>query len=332
VMSSGQSPNFKGYTPTRYYPSSTSEPFSSASINCVPWKEQFDCTWRADLRVLMLRDLTAGRYGFQHHRISSRLSASASKGGSSVSTGSSFYGLIYHIDMDVEMLKKVADDPNGVLDDPDVPTLFEVFECMRIWICLEPEAKHEDVSKQVVTSKAPSGQCTVAPDDTVPSKEDSVDEMETITPIQIVTPRHSPKRRRSTLSTSYSPSSPRLLSYPTPNSPLLTRPQLHRRKTSSATGVHHHLSSSRKRLSASPKSGSVVCSSPYTRSSVLYAKDYMRWMLGGFTRVMSGASLTLGGVVDNNNNRGTAKLKRGRITAVRRMSASGWNRPLVVTA
>ena len=148
--------------------------------------------------------------------------------------------------------------------------------------------------------------------------------METITPIQTITPRHSPKRRRSTLSTSYSPSSPRLLSYPTPNSPLLTRPQLHRRRTSSAAaGVH--LGSSRKRLSASPKSGSC---SPYTRSSVLYAKDYMRWMLGGFTRVMSGASLTLG-VVDS---RGTTKLKRGRITAMRRMSASGWNRPLVVTA
>ena len=151
VMSTGQSPNFNGYTPTRYYPSSTSEPFSLASINCVPWKEQFHCTWRADLRVLMLRDLTAGRYGFQHHRIS-RPSASASKG-SSVSNPSSFYDLIYHIDMDVDTLKKVADDPNGVLDDPDVPTLFEVFECMRIWICLDPEAKHEDVSEQVVTSK-----------------------------------------------------------------------------------------------------------------------------------------------------------------------------------
>ncbi len=143
VMSSGQHLTFKGYTSTRYYPSITSESFpsgASSSAHCVPWKELFDCTWRADLRVWMLRDLTAGRYGFQHHRIEMHHPSSSS---ASRTTGpdplTSFYDLIYHIDMDVDTLKKVAKDPNGVLDDPEVPTLFQVFEHTRIWICSDLE-------------------------------------------------------------------------------------------------------------------------------------------------------------------------------------------------
>ena len=156
----------------------------------------------------------------------------------------------------------------------------------------------------------------------IPLKEDMVVEMEMVTPLPSP-PRHSSKRRRSTLSTSYPPSlSPRLLSHP--SSPILTRPQLYRRGTSSSSSG----GTSRIR----PKS---TLSSPWNRSNVLYAKDYMRWMLGGFTRAMSGASLTLGVVDSSSSSSRGSKWKRGRLgVGTRRMGANGktWNRPVVVTA
>ncbi|KAF8329365.1 uncharacterized protein EI90DRAFT_1384766 [Cantharellus anzutake] len=210
--------NFDGYTPTRYYPSPSAEVLQSTPADCAPWKELFDCTWRADLRVLMLRDLSAGRYGFQHHRIP-RASASAARMSASPS-----YDIIYHIDMDADTLRKVAKDPGGVLDDPEVPSLFEVFERMRIWIRQDPVAKYDiegRMDAEAIGSFPDKGIFLI------PSEPDDVDQLETGASLHPIIPIQAPKRRRNTVSLPYSrprPLSPRLRSHSIPNSPALSRP------------------------------------------------------------------------------------------------------------
>ena len=85
-----------------------------------------DRAWRADLRVLILKDVAQGAFGTRQHRID-------------VGPGLS-YALTYHIDMPDEALSRFARDPTGILDDPETPTLFEVFECTKIWISCNPHS------------------------------------------------------------------------------------------------------------------------------------------------------------------------------------------------
>jgi len=124
---SSTSPSASDLIPVHYYTSrleKTRRPGSS---------DIEDRAWRADLRALILKDLAQGAFGTRRHRIS----------GPNVS-----YALTYQIDMPDEALCRFALDPTGVLDDPDTPTLFEVFECAKIWISGPQSSDVEAISSR----------------------------------------------------------------------------------------------------------------------------------------------------------------------------------------
>lgn len=117
-------------TPVHYY---TSPPNNAEDTGCTVVDSR---TWRADLRVLLLKDVACGSFGTRQHRVPN--------------SSSPPYTIVYHINMEREALQRFACDPFGILDDENTPTLFEVFQATSIWISPLEKACSGPVSHLVI--------------------------------------------------------------------------------------------------------------------------------------------------------------------------------------
>ncbi|KAF9517141.1 hypothetical protein BS47DRAFT_571820 [Hydnum rufescens UP504] len=117
ISTSFESSNFfsgRDFIPVHYYSPPRLEKTQGKWISGLE-----DRTWRADLRMLILKDLAKGALGTRQHRIDGPILS---------------YTLTYQIRMPDDALYRFARDPTGALDDPDTPTLFQIFECTKIWV------------------------------------------------------------------------------------------------------------------------------------------------------------------------------------------------------
>lgn len=95
--------------------------FDKHSLNEERLPEKIKTHWRHDLTVLILQDLENNRFGACRHTLPAG------------------YDIIYRLDVEQDVLKRVAEAPRWTfdLDQDDTPTLNEVLRDAKVWISFQ---------------------------------------------------------------------------------------------------------------------------------------------------------------------------------------------------
>lgn len=115
--------------------------FNKHSLNEELLPENIKTHWRHDLTVLVLQDLDDNRFGACRHTLPAG------------------YDIIYRLDVEHDVLKRVAKAPRWTfdLDQDDTPTLSEVLRDVKVWISFQ--------DRQVIQ---PIGACSTTSTGTTP--------------------------------------------------------------------------------------------------------------------------------------------------------------------